>query len=72
MSSIGETASTTTNSTARKSTKNQRDTETLGSRSEWTAPDGLLLAVEDLHVEFRTREGVAKAINGVSYDLSKR
>jgi oligopeptide transport system ATP-binding protein len=25
--------------------------------------------VDDLHVEFRTREGVAKAVNGVSYSL---
>jgi oligopeptide transport system ATP-binding protein len=31
-----------------------------------TAP---LLDVEDLHVEFRTREGVARAVNGVSYKL---
>ncbi|MGH8893866.1 MAG: ABC transporter ATP-binding protein [Actinomycetes bacterium] len=28
-----------------------------------------LLEVDDLHVEFRTREGVAKAVNGVSYSL---
>ena len=28
---------------------------------------GPLLEVEDLHVEFRTRDGVAHAINGVSY-----
>ncbi len=28
-----------------------------------------LLEVEDLHVEFRTREGVAHAVNGVSYSL---
>jgi len=31
--------------------------------------NGLLLEVEDLRVEFRTRDGVAKAINGVSFDL---
>ncbi|MEO6019474.1 MAG: ABC transporter ATP-binding protein [Knoellia sp.] len=31
--------------------------------------DGLLLEVEDLFVEFHTPEGVAKAINGVSFDL---
>ncbi len=30
-----------------------------------------LLEVEDLHVEFRTRDGVAKAINGVSYRVSR-
>jgi oligopeptide transport system ATP-binding protein len=31
--------------------------------------DGLLLEVEDLHVEFHTPDGVAKAINGVNFDL---
>ena len=31
--------------------------------------DGLLLEVDDLHVEFRTPDGVAKAINGVNFDL---
>ena len=34
--------------------------------------DGLLLKVDDLHVEFRTRDGVAKAINGTSFTLSER
>jgi oligopeptide transport system ATP-binding protein len=29
------------------------------------------LEVDDLHVEFRTREGVAKAINGVSFTLDR-
>jgi oligopeptide transport system ATP-binding protein len=29
-----------------------------------------LLEVENLHVEFRTREGVARAVNGVSYAVS--
>ena len=33
--------------------------------------DGVLLQVEDLHVEFRTREGVARAINGVDFSLSQ-
>ncbi|WP_298326234.1 ABC transporter ATP-binding protein [Haloactinopolyspora sp.] len=28
-----------------------------------------LLEVDDLHVEFRTRDGVARAVNGVSYTL---
>ena len=28
-----------------------------------------LLEVEDLHVEFRTRDGVARVLNGVSYHL---
>ena len=45
------------------------DVEVLGSRSQWQAPDGLLLDVEDLQVEFRTRAGVAKAINGVSFEV---
>jgi len=45
------------------------DAEVLGSRSTWQAQDGLLLQVEDLEVEFRTRAGVAKAINGVSFEL---
>ncbi|MET9070041.1 ABC transporter ATP-binding protein [Streptosporangium sandarakinum] len=36
-----------------------------------TAPgDGPLLAVDDLHVEFATRQGVVKAVNGVSYSLN--
>jgi oligopeptide transport system ATP-binding protein len=29
----------------------------------------MLLQVDDLHVEFRTRDGVAKAVNGVSFSL---
>lgn len=33
------------------------------------APAGRLLEVEDLHVEFRTRDGVAKVLNGVSYHV---
>ena len=33
------------------------------------AADGPLLQVEDLHVEFVTREGVARAVNGVSYSV---
>jgi len=31
--------------------------------------DAPLLDVRDLHVEFRTRDGVAKVLNGVSYDV---
>ncbi|PTA44440.1 ABC transporter ATP-binding protein [Micromonospora sp. RP3T] len=34
-----------------------------------TPPEGHLLEVRDLHVEFRTREGVARVINGVTYHL---
>ena len=43
--------------------------ELLDSRGTWTPVDGLLLEVDQLQVEFRTRDGVAKAINGVSFDL---
>ncbi len=35
----------------------------------WQPVDGLLLEVDQLQVEFRTRDGVAKAINGVSFEL---
>jgi oligopeptide transport system ATP-binding protein len=49
----------------------RRSVEVLDSSSKWQSRDGLLLEVDDLRVEFRTREGVAKAINGVSFDLSE-
>jgi oligopeptide transport system ATP-binding protein len=35
----------------------------------YTPRDGVLLEVDDLFVEFHTEDGVAKAINGVSFDL---
>ncbi|MFF4758526.1 ABC transporter ATP-binding protein [Streptomyces sp. NPDC001292] len=38
----------------------------LGSQDE----GGPLLEVRDLHVEFHTRDGVAKAVNGVNYTVS--
>ncbi|MFG2710137.1 ABC transporter ATP-binding protein [Streptomyces goshikiensis] len=31
----------------------------------------MLLEVRDLHVEFRTRDGVAKAVNGVNYSVAE-
>ena len=31
--------------------------------------DALPLEVKDLHVEFRTRNGIARAVNGVSFSL---
>jgi len=37
--------------------------------SEAGRPAGRLLEVEDLRVEFRTRDGVAKVINGVTYHV---
>ena len=44
-----------------------QDTQTAGS--EYQPVDGLLLEVEDLFVEFHTPDGVATAINGVSFEL---
>jgi len=32
-------------------------------------PNAPVLEVENLHVEFRTRDGVAKAVTGVTFDL---
>ncbi len=32
-------------------------------------PSAPLLAVDDLHVEFRTRDGVVRAVNGLTYQL---
>ncbi|MCL2783966.1 MAG: ABC transporter ATP-binding protein [Propionibacteriaceae bacterium] len=40
--------------------------------NRWVATDGRLLEVEDLEVEFRTREGIARAINGVSFYLDQK
>ena len=34
-------------------------------------PGSPLLAVEDLHVEFRTRGGVVNAVNGIRYTVSR-
>jgi oligopeptide transport system ATP-binding protein len=43
--------------------------EVLTTDGDWRPKDGVLLDVDDLKVEFRTRDGVAKAINGVSFQL---
>jgi oligopeptide transport system ATP-binding protein len=45
------------------------DVEILDTRGVWQPVDGVLLEVDQLQVEFRTRDGVAKAINGVSFEL---
>jgi oligopeptide transport system ATP-binding protein len=37
----------------------------------WEPVDGRLLDVDQLQVEFRTRDGVAKALNGVSFSLDQ-
>ncbi|GAA2159081.1 ABC transporter ATP-binding protein [Pedococcus bigeumensis] len=52
---------TTSETMARQSAKSSGQT--------YTPKDGLLLEVENLHVEFHTADGVAKAINGVNFDL---
>ena len=44
-------------------------TRPKGAETTYTPQDGLLLEVEDLHVEFHTPDGVATAINGVSFEL---
>jgi oligopeptide transport system ATP-binding protein len=49
--------------------ESRADVEVLDSRRVWQPVDGLLLEVDRLQVEFRTRDGIAKAINGVSFDL---
>jgi oligopeptide transport system ATP-binding protein len=50
-------------------TSGSAEVEILDSHGDWRPLDGLLLEVDQLQVEFRTREGVAKAINGVSFDV---
>ncbi len=50
-------------------TKPRRSKKTSGSQYTYTPEDGLLLEVDDLFVEFHTRDGVATAINGVSFKL---
>ena len=50
-------------------TSSTSQVETMTSTSTWQPQDGLLLEVDELFVEFRTRYGVAKAINGVNLTL---
>ena len=38
--------------------------------SAYQPTDGRLLDVEDLHVEFHTADGIARAINGVNFTLN--
>ena len=44
-------------------------TEVLSEQTGTGAHGGALLEVDNLHVEFRTRAGVAKAVNGVTYSV---
>jgi oligopeptide transport system ATP-binding protein len=53
------------------STERTSEIEVMSTRGNWQPVDGLLLEVDNLHVEFRTRDGVAKAINGVSFELNQ-
>ena len=55
---------TTTETTSRRRAK-------TATGSEYHAQDGLLLEVDDLHVEFHTADGIAKAINGVNFALNE-
>ena len=50
-------------------TSGKGEVEVLDTHGLWQPVDGLLLEVDQLEVEFRTRDGVAKAINGVSFEL---
>ena len=50
-------------------TSGKGEVEVLDTHGLWQPVDGLLLEVDQLQVEFRTRDGVAKAINGVSFEL---
>ena len=45
--------------------------EIVDSHGAWKPVDGLLLEVDQLQVEFRTRDGVAKAIDGVSSTFTR-
>ncbi len=49
----------------------QETTKTSGQGSTYQPVDGRLLDVEDLFVEFHTRDGIARAINGVSFTLDQ-
>ncbi|WP_316526488.1 ABC transporter ATP-binding protein [Kitasatospora brasiliensis] len=44
--------------------------EVIGGGRGSLEPGTPLLEVDDLHVEFHTRDGVAKAVNGVSYSVA--
>jgi oligopeptide transport system ATP-binding protein len=58
----------TTGRSAAKSAKSAKAGKAT-AESVYKPQDGLLLEVDDLFVEFHTDDGVAKAINGVSFDL---
>jgi len=51
-------------------TKSSQSTKTSDGHT-YTPVDGRLLEVDDLHVEFHTQDGVARAINGVNMYLDQ-
>jgi oligopeptide transport system ATP-binding protein len=51
-------------------TKSSRSSQTSGG-PVYQPVDGRLLEIEDLHVEFHTQDGVARAINGVNLYLDQ-
>jgi len=51
------------------SSAHQRPRREVLGEGRWQPKNGVLLEVEDLQVEFRTGDGVASAINGVSFTL---
>ena len=57
--------------TGKHAAKHDPKTNSQGQASAYVPQDGRLLEVEDLHVEFHTRYGVAKAINGVNFHLDQ-
>src|SRR5437764_2225929 len=46
-----------------------RSASIMDTGSPGATPGAHLLEVEDLHVEFRTRDGIANVLNGVSYHV---
>ncbi len=56
---------------SRKETLDVSNRGSTRGESRWKPQGGRLLDVVDLEVEFRTREGVAKAINGASFTLDQ-
>src|SRR6478672_4380890 len=64
----GKTHMTTTTRSTTATTRGEARRQATAD-SKYKPKDGLLLEVDDLFVEFHTDDGVAKAINGVSFDL---
>ncbi|MBK9476583.1 MAG: ABC transporter ATP-binding protein [Tetrasphaera sp.] len=52
-------------------TQSRADAKAAAAHAAYQPVDGRLLDVENLHVHFHTSDGVAKAINGVSFHLDQ-